>query len=93
MRLLIDQVNLPPLSTVFVPGGVITVLSCKTLKAGNVQLLLGKGIGIARGITELKDGGNLALLPNFRKDPQYLTKGTAAGHVEELPDSAAIYSI
>ncbi|KAM7303956.1 hypothetical protein ISCGN_013858 [Ixodes scapularis] len=63
------------------------------LLEGSLQLLLGRGIGVARGIAELQDGHTVALVTNFRQEAQHLTKGTAVGHAEELVDSAAIAGI
>ncbi|KAM7297212.1 DDE-type integrase/transposase/recombinase, partial [Ixodes scapularis] len=56
----------------------------------SVQLLVGRGVGIARGVTELQDGHTVALVTNFRQESQHLTKGTAVGYVEEIQNSAAI---
>ncbi|KAM7315026.1 retrovirus-related Pol polyprotein from transposon 17.6 [Ixodes scapularis] len=75
---------------VFVPVGVDETFCGDVLLEGSLQWLLGRGIGIARGVAELQDGHTVALVTNFRQEAQHLTKGTAVGHAEELPDSAAI---
>ncbi|KAM7303820.1 uncharacterized protein ISCGN_013745 [Ixodes scapularis] len=90
VRVLASHVNLPPLSSVFVPVGTEGATCGVALLEGSVQLLLGRGIGIARGVTELQDGRTVALVTNFRQESQHLTKGTAVGYVEEIQDSAAI---
>ena len=93
VRVLSIHVNLPPRSSVLVPVGTGTAVCGEALLEGSVQLLLDRGIGVARGVTELQDGCTVALVTNFRREAQHLTKGTAVGHVEELQDSAAIVGI
>ncbi|KAM7313460.1 uncharacterized protein ISCGN_003324 [Ixodes scapularis] len=93
VRVLSDHVNLPPCSSVLVPVATEKGICGEALLEGSVQLLLGRGIGVARGIAELQDGRTVALVTNFRQKAQHLTKGTAVGHAEELPDSAAITGV
>ncbi|KAM7312853.1 hypothetical protein ISCGN_009757 [Ixodes scapularis] len=90
MRVLSEHVNLPPRSSVLVPVRTETAICGDALLEGNVQLLLGREVGVARGITKLQDGRTTVLVTNFRQEAQHLTKGIAVGHIEDLQDTAAI---
>ncbi|KAG0435309.1 hypothetical protein HPB47_018570 [Ixodes persulcatus] len=65
----------------------------EALLEGSVQLLLEKGIGVARGVTDLQEGRTTVLVTNFREEPQHLTKGTTVGYVEELQAPAVVTAI
>ncbi|KAM7310228.1 solute carrier family 22 member 2-like [Ixodes scapularis] len=93
VRVLANHVNLPPRSSVFVLVGIDEASCGEVLLEGSLQLLLGRGIGVARGVAELQDGRTVALVTNFRNETQHLTKGAAVGHVEELRNSAEIAAI
>ncbi|KAM7315468.1 uncharacterized protein ISCGN_005251 [Ixodes scapularis] len=93
VRVLANHVNLPPRSSVFVPVGIDEASCGEVLLEGSLQLLLGRGIGVARGVAELQDGRTVALVTNFRNETQHLTKGAAVGHVEKLRNSAEIAAI
>ncbi|KAM7313892.1 uncharacterized protein ISCGN_003679 [Ixodes scapularis] len=93
VRVLASHVNLPPRSSVFVPVGITEAFCGEVLLEGSLQLLLGRGIGVARGVAELQDGRTVVLVTNFRNEAQHLTKGAAVGHVEELRNSAEIAAI
>ncbi|KAM7285659.1 uncharacterized protein ISCGN_032546 [Ixodes scapularis] len=93
VRVLANHVNLPPRSSVFVPVGIDEASCGEVLLEGSLQLLLGRGIGVARGVAELQDGRTVVLVTNFRNETQHLTKGAAVGHVEELRNSAEIAAI
>ncbi|KAM7298500.1 uncharacterized protein ISCGN_019095, partial [Ixodes scapularis] len=93
VRVLANHVNLPPRSSVFVLVGIDEASCGEVLLEGSLQLLLGRGIGVARGVAELQDGRTVVLVTNFRNETQHLTKGAAVGHVEELRNSAEIAAI
>ncbi|KAM7300507.1 uncharacterized protein ISCGN_016119 [Ixodes scapularis] len=67
VRVAADHVNLPPRSSVFVPVVTDAATCGEVLLEGNLQLLLGRGIGVARGVAELQDGRTVVLVTNFRK--------------------------
>ena len=81
VRVIADHVSLPPQSSVLVPVVTDTATCGEVLLEGNVQLLLARGIGVARGVTELQDGRTVVLVTNFRQEAQHLTKGATMGHV------------
>ena len=62
----------------------------EALLEGSFQLLLEKGIGVARGATDLQEGRTTVLVTNFGEEPQHLTKGTTMGYVEELQTPAVV---
>ncbi|KAG0432824.1 hypothetical protein HPB47_020474 [Ixodes persulcatus] len=88
-----DHMNLPPRSSVLLPVVTDAVACGEVLLEGNVQLLLGRGIGVARGVTELQDGRTVVLVTNFQQEAQHLTKGAAGKHVKELRNAAEIDAI
>ncbi|KAM7299364.1 retrovirus-related Pol polyprotein from transposon 17.6 [Ixodes scapularis] len=93
VRVLASHVNLPPRSSVFVPVGITEAFCGEVLLEGSLQLLLGRGIGVARGVAELQDGRTVVLVTNFRNEAQHLTKGAAVGQVEELRNTAEVAGI
>ncbi|KAM7303297.1 uncharacterized protein ISCGN_013261 [Ixodes scapularis] len=93
VRVLADHVHLPPRSSVFLPVRTDEASCDEVLLEGSVQLLLGRGIGVARGVTNFQDGCTMVLVTDFRQEPQHVTKGTAVGHIEELKNSAKIDAI
>ncbi|KAM7293335.1 uncharacterized protein ISCGN_026465 [Ixodes scapularis] len=56
IRVIADHVNLPPRSSVFVTVITNPAMHGEALLEGSVQLLLEKGIGVARGVTDLQEG-------------------------------------
>lgn len=90
VRVAADHVNLPPQSSVVVPVVTDSATCGKVVLEGDIQLLLGKGIGITGGITELQDGRTGLLMMNFRQETQHPTKDITVGHVEELRNSGEI---
>lgn len=48
---------------------------------------------MVRGITKFQDGRGMVLVTNFREESQYLTKGIAVGHIDELENSAVIAAL
>lgn len=89
-RVLDDHVRLPPRSGVFLLISTDTPTFHEALVECSTELLLEKGIGVARGITQLQDGRARVLVTNFRDEPQYLTKGMTIGYVEDIRDFADI---
>lgn len=73
VRVLDNHVNLQPRSSVFVPVGTYEASCVEALLEGRVQLLLGRGIGIARSVMKLQDGRSFVLVTLYRKEPQHLT--------------------
>ena len=93
VRVAAAHVNLPPRSSVVVPVVTDAATRGEVVLEGNLQLLLGREIGVARGVAELQDGRTVVLVTNFRNETQHLTKGAAVGHIEELRNSAEIAAI
>ncbi|KAM7303115.1 uncharacterized protein ISCGN_018623 [Ixodes scapularis] len=93
IRVIADHVNLPPRSSVFVTVITDTAMHGEALLEGSVQLLLEKGIGVARGVTDLQEGRTTVLVTNFREEPQHLTKGTTVGHIEEFQAPAVVTAV
>ncbi|KAM7296220.1 uncharacterized protein ISCGN_021402 [Ixodes scapularis] len=93
IRVIADHVNLPPRSSVFVTVITDSALHGEALLEGSVQLLLEKGIGVARGVTDLQEGRTTVLVTNFREEPQHLTKSTTVGHVEKFQAPAVVTAV
>ncbi|KAM7312715.1 uncharacterized protein ISCGN_009620 [Ixodes scapularis] len=87
VRVAADHVNLPPRSSVVVPVVTDAATCGEVVLEGDLQLLLGRGIGVARGVAELQDGRTVVLVTNFRQETQHLTKG---GIRYGLPGKAAV---
>lgn len=83
-RVLAEHVTVPPQSSVFLPVTSDHVASGEVLLEGSAQLLLERGLGVARGIAQLDTGCVHVLVTNFCGTPQRLTKGTALGTMESI---------
>lgn len=82
MRVLFKHVNLQLRSSVLVNVRSGTAICGEALLEVSVQLLLERGIGVARGVAELQGGRTVVLVTNFREEALHLTEGTAVSHVE-----------
>lgn len=87
VRVVADHVKLPPRSSVFLSVQTDMATSGEALIEGSLQLLLEKGIGIARGIAHLHQGHANVLVTNFRNEPQHLTRAMTVAYLEGIADS------
>lgn len=81
---LASHMNLPSRSSFLIPVESDEVSCLQVLFEGGFQLLLERGIGVARGRTTFKDRRATVLVTNFLQEPQHLTKGNVVGEIEEL---------
>lgn len=77
LRVLDADVTVPPRSSVLVRVRNQAFVDSEGIADGNVELLLKKGICIARGIIRLRDGLADLLLTNFGNELQHVAKDTA----------------
>ncbi|KAG0426945.1 hypothetical protein HPB47_025971, partial [Ixodes persulcatus] len=67
--------------------------SRKLLLECDVQLLLTRGIGVARGVTELQGERTVVLVTYIKQEAQHLTKCAVVGHVDNVRNAAEIAAI
>lgn len=87
VRVVADHVKLPPHSSLFLSVQADVTASGEALIEGSVQLLLERGVGIARGVTQLHEGHADVLITNFWNEPQHLTRRMAVAYLEGIADS------
>lgn len=86
LRIVDDDVTLPARSSLFVMVKNDTFADLEGIAAGNIQLLLDRGISIARGLVSLRNGCTPVLVTNFFNERGHLPKGTAVAFIEEVAD-------
>lgn len=86
LRIVDDDITLPARSSLLVNVKNDAFEDCEGIAEGNVQLLLEKGISIARGFVNLHNGYTPVLVTNFTNERRHLAKGTAIAFIEEVAD-------
>ncbi|XP_065296576.1 uncharacterized protein [Dermacentor albipictus] len=86
LSILKEEVSFPPRSSVIVTIGAMKAINSEGIIEGNRQLLLDRGIGIARGIAHFRNGQTEVLLTNFSEEYRHINKGTAIAFFDEISD-------
>lgn len=95
LRVIDGDVTVPPRCSVLVGVRNDAFVDSEEIADGNVELLLKKGICIARGIIRLRGGLANVLLTNFGNEIQHVAKDTAIAFLHsftEVTDLCAIAS-
>nr|XP_050030114.1 uncharacterized protein LOC126526242 [Dermacentor andersoni] len=83
---ILKEMSVPPRSSVIVTVGAMKAINSEGIIEGNTQLLLDRGIGIARGIAHFRNGQAKVLLTNFSEEYWNINKGTATAFFDEISD-------
>lgn len=92
-RVVADHVKLPARTAVFLLVQTDAITQGEVYVEGSVQLLLDRGIGVARGVAPIENGQARVLVTNFWDEPQYVTKGMVIAHAEEMAEVTTVAAI
>ncbi|KAK8777518.1 hypothetical protein V5799_029140 [Amblyomma americanum] len=86
LSVLEEEVSVPPRSSVIVTVGATKAINTEAIIEGNMQLLLDRGISIARGIAHFRNGQAEVLLTNFSEEYRHINRGTTIAFYDEISD-------
>lgn len=93
LRVLDADVTVPPRCSVLVRVKNEAFVDSEGIADGNVELLLKKGICIARGIIRLRDGLADVLLTNFGNELQHVAKNTAIAFLHSFTSVTSLCTL
>ncbi|KAK8755425.1 hypothetical protein V5799_001873 [Amblyomma americanum] len=80
------EVSVPPRSSVIVTVGSTKAINAEAIIEAGMQLLLDRGISIARGIADFRNGLAEVLLTNFSEEYRHINRGTTIAFFDEISD-------